>query len=73
MTPNPCYNNGLDCPRRRLGCRSECEEWKKYEKIHADEKELERQRKFSEADDYTKHLMSVNMKKAKRKRRIGQL
>ena len=37
MTPNPCYKDNKDCERRRVGCRSTCQDWKDWEKIHAKE------------------------------------
>ena len=29
----PCFDESTntDCPKRHVGCRSECEEWRKYE------------------------------------------
>ena len=38
MTTAPCYGNGEGCPRRCVGCRADCEDWKAWEKIHAEEK-----------------------------------
>lgn len=40
MNP-PCYNREThtDCPKRRVGCRSTCEEWQKFEAANADERE----------------------------------
>ena len=37
MTPNPCYKDNKDCERRCVGCRSTCQDWKDWEKIHAKE------------------------------------
>lgn len=30
---NPCYDpeTQIDCPKRRVGCRKDCTEWKEYE------------------------------------------
>lgn len=30
---NPCYDleTQIDCPKRRVGCRKDCAEWKEYE------------------------------------------
>ena len=38
MNP-PCYNREThtDCPKRRVGCRSTCEEWEKYETAKKEE------------------------------------
>lgn len=43
MTKPPCYNNGNDCPRREVGCREKCDEWKEWEIIH----EQERQKRYN--------------------------
>lgn len=37
MTPNPCYKDNKDCEHRCVGCRSTCQDWKDWEKIHAKE------------------------------------
>ena len=34
LTKPPCYN----CPQRQVGCRTNCNHWKEWEAIHADEK-----------------------------------
>ena len=40
MTPNPCWTEkDGECRERHLGCRSTCDVWKKWEIIHAQEKE----------------------------------
>lgn len=35
----PCFQNGKDCAKRKLGCRAECEEWQIYEKQQAEYRE----------------------------------
>lgn len=40
-TPNPCFNDGKDCEKRRVGCKAGCEEWHKWLAIHEAEKEQE--------------------------------
>lgn len=47
MTKPPCRNDETleDCPKRRVGCRAECEQWKQFEKIHAEELEHIRQKR----------------------------
>lgn len=52
MTVNPCYNDGRDCPRRRVGCRANCEDWKKWLVIHETENKQRRKAKRNEADDF---------------------
>ena len=41
MKDSPCYNTKTrtDCPKRCVGCRSSCEEWKEWQIIHAQEKD----------------------------------
>ena len=35
--PNaPCKINGVDCPKRVLGCRTDCPEWQRYEAEQAE-------------------------------------
>lgn len=38
MTMPPCMVDGIDCPRRYVGCKAECEAWHKYLAVHAEEK-----------------------------------
>ena len=34
--PNaPCKKNGVDCPKRAVGCRRDCPDWAKYEEENA--------------------------------------
>ena len=43
MTLPPCKPNGVECPRRYIGCRAECEEYHKWLEIHAEEKQRQKQ------------------------------
>lgn len=52
MTLPPCKPDGIDCPRRYIGCRAECEEYNKWLAIHDEEKEKQRRNKFNPADDF---------------------
>lgn len=45
MTRPPCNVDGVDCPRRYVGCRAGCDEWHKWLAIHAEEKERVRRGK----------------------------
>lgn len=38
MTRPPCQVDGVDCPRRHVGCRDDCKEWNDWTAIHAEEK-----------------------------------
>lgn len=38
-TPNPCWNDGQDCPNRTAECRITCEAWKRYREKHQEEKD----------------------------------
>ena len=52
MTLPPCKPDGIECPRRYIGCRAECEEYHKWLAIHDEEKEKQRRNKFNSADDF---------------------
>lgn len=52
MKKPPCKVNGIDCPRRYIGCRAECEEYHKWLAIHDEEKEKQRRNKLNPADDF---------------------
>ena len=39
MTLPPCKPDGINCPRRYIGCKSECEKWHEWLVIHAKETE----------------------------------
>lgn len=46
----PCGGPGVVCEKRRVGCRRECEEWKKYEAAHSEERERARRKRDAERD-----------------------
>lgn len=52
MTKPPCKVDGIECPRRYIGCRAECEEYHKWVATHAREKARERMDKQNEADTF---------------------
>ena len=52
MTPNPCYKDNRDCPRRCVGCKTTCAEWQEWLEIHAQEKaDIEQKRNNDVAVD----------------------
>ena len=51
-TKPPCKVNGIDCPRRYIGCRAGCEDWHKWLAIHEEEREQRKRASFNEADDF---------------------
>lgn len=60
MTKPPCKTpDGIDCPRRYIGCRAECKEWHDWLAIHEAEKEAQRKNKNNPADDF---LIRQNLK-----------
>lgn len=68
MTLPPCKPDGIDCPRRYIGCRAECEAWHEWLCVH--EKEVEARR--HEKDRlYDADAFLVNQ--GKRTRRNNQL
>ena len=37
VKPNaPCEKHGVACPRRQVGCRRDCDEWKRFEQAQAE-------------------------------------
>lgn len=53
-TPPPCYKDKVDCPRRYVGCRAECEAWHEWLAAHEAERERIREVKNREltVDDF---------------------
>lgn len=49
-TKPPCKVDGVECAQRRVGCRDECEAWKRYEAAHAEEIEKTRRKREAERD-----------------------
>jgi len=73
MTRPPCKTDGIDCPRRYIGCRAECDEWHKWLAIH--ERELEQIRASkNEHHEYYEYSAKVIDKqdRYKSKKRRGQ-
>ena len=59
----PCYQNGLDCPKRKLLCHGSCKEFQKWK---AEEEERKRIRdKIKEQENM---MYSESAKKAEYKR-----
>ena len=46
----PCKVDGVDCPRRYIGCRAKCEAWHEWLTIHAEETQKQRKNKLDEFD-----------------------
>lgn len=44
MSINPCYKDGVDCPRRAAGCAVGCKDWAAYRA----ERDAELQRQYAE-------------------------
>lgn len=51
-TPNPCYTDGTDCPRRYIACHAECAEYQAWLVIRAAEREREQNARHNIADDF---------------------
>lgn len=47
MTRPPCFDEATrtDCPKRHVGCRTDCPEWQAWEKVHAEETEAIRNKR----------------------------
>ncbi len=52
MNLPPCKPDGIECPRRYVGCRAECEEYHKWLAKHDEVKEKLQRNKFNPADDF---------------------
>ena len=50
MKHAPCKVNGIECARRRVGCRTDCEAYQEWLAVHKAELETERIAKKLEAD-----------------------
>lgn len=50
----PCKVNGVECDRRYVGCRADCDKWNEYLVAHEAEKEqIRRNRdKYMAAEDF---------------------
>ena len=46
----PCFNRETrtDCPKRYVGCKSDCAAWHEWLAVHAEELKLENERKRNE-------------------------
>lgn len=51
-TKPPCKVNGVDCPRRYVGCRAGCEKWHEWLVVHERETARRRQYRHNEADGF---------------------
>ena len=80
MTRSPCYDhiNKMDCPRRYVGCRAECEKWHERLVIHAEEVEAARKRKQQRDDveaflsDQPKRIFNLNHERSEQRKREGR-
>ena len=73
MTCPPCKTDGIECPRRYIGCRAECEAYHKWLTIHEQELEQMRSKKNENHEyyEYSGRLMDKQDKHKSRKR-VGQ-
>ena len=46
----PCFKDGKDCTKRKVGCRKDCEDWQIYEKQQAEYREQLRSTRKVEND-----------------------
>ena len=73
-TKPPCKASGVDCPRRHVGCQSECEAFRKWQEIHKQERAAQ-WLYYAGAKDAEAHMKDTKVKIGKRcqsKRRVGQ-
>lgn len=73
-TKPPCKASGVDCMKRHVGCQSECEEFIKWQAVHAQEKAAQ-WLYYAGANDAEAHSKDTKVKIGKRcqsKRKVGQ-
>lgn len=64
MTRPPCKRDGVECPKRYVGCRAECEQYHKWLARH----EVERQNEYNDKHDEAKDMMIKTCLKYKERR-----
>ena len=67
----PCEKHGVDCPRRQLGCRTDCPEWQQYEKAKAEQYKARLER-FNEEKQYYNYRFDGITKTLHRKKAEGR-
>jgi len=67
MTLPPCKPDGIECPRRYIGCRAECEEYHKWLEIHEAEKSKARMTDGEKAAD---EFLSLQNRRAMNRRHV---
>ena len=67
----PCEKNGVDCPKRVVGCRTDCPEWQRYEKAKAEQYQRNRER-IAAAKLYSGYCYDGFTKTLRRKKAEGR-
>jgi hypothetical protein len=75
MTKPPCKVDGVNCPKRYIGCHADCEAYHKWMDVHAKEKQARYlyYSKTNDADSMAKdtiHRLTKHNRTIKRK--VGQ-
>ncbi len=68
MNPCPCKKGGIDCPKRYLGCHSECKEYQEWSEERA---EMNKRRKADReyAECHSRQALNALWRKKKKERR----
>lgn len=69
MTKPPCKVNGVECQKRYIGCRAECEQYHEWLAKHEAERQNEYNYKHNEA---TAMIVKTCLKYKERRRRRGK-
>jgi hypothetical protein len=67
----PCEKHGIDCPRRVVGCRTDCTEWQEYEKAKAEQYKAGFER-FNKEKQYYNYRFDGITKTLRRKKAEGR-
>lgn len=75
MTKPPCKVDGVNCPKRYVGCHADCEAWHKWLAVHEAEKQA-RYRYYAKTADADSLATETKQRFCKRnkaiKKKVGQ-
>ena len=65
-TKPPCWNNGIDCPKRKLLCHGMCKEFQAWKKEEEEKKRIRDEIKEKEAMMYSQTAKKAEYKKIRK-------
>ena len=74
MTKPPCKVDGVECNKRYVGCRAECEVWHEWLAVHSEEKEAQDAYRNSNSDAcaFTRDIIHRIAKRNNSRKKVGQ-